>query len=67
MLPILLQAAGMAPSDCALYGFCAEVIQPRTIPSGAMYLALGMVLSAAWLWRRQRATRKVASELPLDP
>ncbi|HRP09008.1 MAG TPA: hypothetical protein PLL69_11035 [Gemmatimonadales bacterium] len=66
MLSILFQTAGMAPSDCALYGFCAEVIQPRSIPSGVMYLAVGLVLTSGWLWRRDRTRRSGIPRLSAD-
>jgi MYXO-CTERM domain-containing protein len=49
----LLQA--FAPGDCLLTGLCGVRSPATGLPSGVMFLALGLVLSGAiGLWRERR-------------
>jgi hypothetical protein len=58
MLLLLLQATGTAPSDCILTGLCGAEAPWRPIPSGILYVAVGLVGFGIWGLRRYRATRR---------
>ena len=50
----LVQAAGMVPDDCSLSGICALLRPESPIPSGVMYVAVGLVTFGIWGYLRSR-------------
>ena len=52
---LLLLAQAFTPGDCFLTGLCGVQPIPAGVPSGLMFVALGLVLyGAAALWRARR-------------
>jgi hypothetical protein len=54
MIPILLQASGIAPDDCILTGLCGLIQPERPVAPGVMYAAVGLVLFGFFGYLRQR-------------
>jgi len=46
-----------APGDCLLTGLCGVSSAAGGLPSGVMFLALGLVLAGAFGLRRERRRR----------
>jgi hypothetical protein len=54
VMPILAVLQSLVPGDCLLTGLCAASQATPVVPSGAMFLAIGLVLIGAWgLVRKQ--------------
>ena len=56
LLTVLQQVAN--PGDCALTGLCGLIAPNRSIPSGAMFAAVGLVSFGVWGLRQGRRKRE---------
>ncbi|MEP6589832.1 MAG: hypothetical protein ABJC19_01505 [Gemmatimonadota bacterium] len=57
LLSLFLSLQAGAPGDCLLTGLCGLVTTERSVPSGLMWLATGLVLAGAWGLRRMTPPR----------
>lgn len=50
----MLPPAPPDPGLCALFGFCPAPVAEGGLPSGVMFVALGLVMAGVRWWRMQR-------------
>lgn len=64
LLRILLQSQALGPEACILSGLCAAPDAGPRIPSGIMFVAVGLVALGVWGVRRGRKRSGIRSETP---
>ncbi|MDZ4674095.1 MAG: hypothetical protein SGI84_06550 [Gemmatimonadota bacterium] len=54
LLAAWLQAPVIGPESCVLTGLCSVQEVVSRIPSGVMFVAVGLVGFGVWHWRRKK-------------
>jgi hypothetical protein len=54
MISLFLLAQGLGPGECLVTGLCGLEAGRGGIPSGPMFVAVGMVFLGVVLWRRRK-------------